>query len=68
MAVSACADRGNMVVFDSAGSCILSGNSPEIRQIRELIRAATKEEGTSTEERRYLQLPDVETSAQPREI
>ena len=42
MAVSACADRGNMVVFDSAGSCILSGNSPEIRQIRELIRAATK--------------------------
>lgn len=33
MAVSACADKGNMTVFDQEGSCILSGSSPEINAI-----------------------------------
>ena len=42
MAVSACADKGNMTVFDQEGSCILSGSSPEIIAIRKLVRSASK--------------------------
>ena len=42
MAVSACEDKGNMTIFDKHGSCILSGNSPEIGQIRALLKKASK--------------------------
>ena len=42
MAVSACADRGNMTVFDKEGSCILSGGCSEVEEIRKLVKKATK--------------------------
>ena len=42
MAVSACADKSNLVAFDREGSCILSGQSPEIYQIRTLLAQAVK--------------------------
>ena len=42
MAVSACNDKGNPCCFDSEGSYIISGTSPEIAQIRELIKKASK--------------------------
>ena len=42
MAVSACNDKGNPCWFDSEGSYILSGSSPEVAQIRQLIKDMTK--------------------------
>ena len=40
MAVSACNDRGNLVAFDNEISCILSGRSPEVIEIRRLLKQA----------------------------
>ena len=31
-----------MVIFDRQGSCILSGQSPEVSQIRDLLQSATR--------------------------
>ena len=42
LAVSASNDAGNMCIFDSAGSCILSGSAPELLEIRRLVKQATK--------------------------
>ena len=42
MAVSACADKGNMTIFDQESSCILSAKSEEIAEIRRLIKQAKK--------------------------
>ena len=41
LAVSACTDKQNLVVFDNALSCILSGGSPEVKEIRKLLQKAT---------------------------
>ena len=42
LAVPACNDKGNLVVFDNEGSCILSSAAEEVAQIRQLIAQATK--------------------------
>ena len=42
LAVSACEDKGNLTVFDQEGSYIISKEAPELEQIRELLRRATK--------------------------
>ena len=42
MAVSACADRGNMTIFDNSESCILLANSDEIKEIRKLVKQASQ--------------------------
>ena len=40
LAVSSCNDKGNIVVFDNNDSVILAAQSPEVAQIRALVRQA----------------------------
>ena len=42
MAVSAVADKGNMTIFDPEGSCILSGTSEEVKEVRRLVQQAKR--------------------------
>lgn len=41
LAVSSVNDKGNMVVFDGAGSFIVPGRCPQVTAIRKLLKRAT---------------------------